>query len=668
MTGFPSDSSTNGGRPYYKFRINYEDVEQGADHDMDAIAEYTISLLANNSLEVKVDSRYAAGSIAQHMGYVISGTTADGTYLVVRDCDTANSANSLPCVAGGNNPGTDPDYFLDRPNTAGVALPLTSTNTFTAGAASAAFMKHDPLWYAAKWGGFTDASTSKDGLPSLVTEWDRKDSLGGTGQDGNPDNYFLVTNAGRLKDQLRAAFSEIAARTTSASAIAQNSTRLDTDTMIYQARFNTQDWTGELRAFAILPDGTVNSNEAWEASTRMPLHSSREIYAWDAATKTANQFVVFSSPGAGELTSGQLTTLNLGGSTTRAVQKSYVDYLRGDSSLEQRNGGVFRNRSVPLGDIINSDPIYVHAEDFGYEALPESVPSVVTDPNLYATYRDVTKPARRKMIYVSSNDGIVHGFDASNDVLTGGVEQFAFVPGAALSQMKELAQPGYTHQYIVDGPLFAGDAFLNLNGTGASWKTVLLGTTGAGSGGKSVFALDVTAPDSFSALNVMWEFTNTDDASLGYPMGQPIIGRMPNGRWAAIFGNGWESTAGTAKLIIAYLNPVISSTSSSPGWTLGTDYCVLPTDTTTSNGLGAPSLLDTNGDGIVDYVYAGDLRGNIWRFHLDATSGNCPSGWKMEKKLFQAPAQTCKVRDVPTGVVSRLRFADDQAPADYRTA
>ncbi|MGL6046960.1 MAG: hypothetical protein ACRC02_10900, partial [Vogesella sp.] len=31
------DASVNGGRPYYKFSINYEDVEQGADHDMDAI-------------------------------------------------------------------------------------------------------------------------------------------------------------------------------------------------------------------------------------------------------------------------------------------------------------------------------------------------------------------------------------------------------------------------------------------------------------------------------------------------------------------------------------------------------------------------------------------------------------------------------------------------------
>ena len=37
-----ADASVNGGLFYAKFRINYEDVEQGADHDMDAIVEYEV--------------------------------------------------------------------------------------------------------------------------------------------------------------------------------------------------------------------------------------------------------------------------------------------------------------------------------------------------------------------------------------------------------------------------------------------------------------------------------------------------------------------------------------------------------------------------------------------------------------------------------------------------
>ncbi len=94
------------------FRINYEDVEQGADHDMDAIVIYFYQVIdaAGNPVtnpadgtQVKISllSEYAAGCIIQHIGYIISGTTADGTYLEVRDDDTA-AAN-------------DVDYYLDTP-------------------------------------------------------------------------------------------------------------------------------------------------------------------------------------------------------------------------------------------------------------------------------------------------------------------------------------------------------------------------------------------------------------------------------------------------------------------------------------------------------------------------------------------------------------------------
>ncbi|HHW4681520.1 MAG TPA: pilus assembly protein, partial [Xylella taiwanensis] len=87
-SGADYDATINGGRPYAEFRINYEDVEQGADHDMDAIVLYTISVNAKNQLAVTLKSEYSAGSMDQHMGYVISGTTQDGVYLEV--CDLAD--------------------------------------------------------------------------------------------------------------------------------------------------------------------------------------------------------------------------------------------------------------------------------------------------------------------------------------------------------------------------------------------------------------------------------------------------------------------------------------------------------------------------------------------------------------------------------------------------
>ncbi|WP_146108826.1 hypothetical protein [Chromatium okenii] len=235
--GSDENDSINGGRPSIKFRINYEDVEQGADHDMDAIVLYDLKVNADNTLTVALDSSYAAGSIMQHLGYVISGTTHDGVYLEVRDKDTSV--------------GDDPDYFLDTP--AGVSsggcaigsppsdcgisgtdtpLPLTATRTFTASSATdAATVLENPLWYAAKYG-----SEGNEGLAK---------------GEASP-NYFLVTNAGKLQDQLEEAFTRILnlSKATAASAAA-SSTRTKDDTLIYQAKFDPSDWSGELKAFQL---------------------------------------------------------------------------------------------------------------------------------------------------------------------------------------------------------------------------------------------------------------------------------------------------------------------------------------------------------------------------------------------------------------------------------
>ena len=56
---------------------------------MDAIVASTISVNGGSTVTVTLTSEYAAGGIIQHMGYIVSGTTDDGTYLVVRDRDTA---------------------------------------------------------------------------------------------------------------------------------------------------------------------------------------------------------------------------------------------------------------------------------------------------------------------------------------------------------------------------------------------------------------------------------------------------------------------------------------------------------------------------------------------------------------------------------------------------
>jgi type IV pilus assembly protein PilY1 len=120
---------------------------------------------------------------------------------------------------------------------------------------------------------------------------------------------------------------------------------------------------------------------------------------------------------------------------------------------------------------------------------------------------------------------------------------------------------------------------------------------------------------------------------------------MANGKWAAVIGNGYNSTendgpattsaTGHAVLYILFLEGGLDG-----AWTAGTDYIKLDTemgDPDTPNGLATPAPVDLDGDFTADYVYAGDQRGNLWKFDVsDPDSTN----WQVaySSPLFTATA------------------------------
>ena len=277
---------------YAKFRINFEDLEQGADHDMDAIVEYEYQVInaagdpvsdpANGAgVDITLNSIYAAGCNIQHIGYIISGTTADGTYLEVRDTvlDESHGEGTL-IPEGSDADDIDVDYFLDTPND-NAALPLTTTRAFTVGTTTAATLLENPLWYAAKWGGFEDSNS--DNKPDLASEWD-KDG------DGVPDTYFYVTNPLRLEEQLNKSFADILRRTSSGTAASVISNSRSGEGAIYQSVFfpeykgplgNSVTWCGEVHA--LLVDAYGNMREDTNGNKQLDLETDK-IIVFDGTT------------------------------------------------------------------------------------------------------------------------------------------------------------------------------------------------------------------------------------------------------------------------------------------------------------------------------------------------------------------------------------------------
>lgn len=614
MPGQSQDTSINGGRALAEFRINYEDVEQGNDHDMDAIVLYQVMANADNTVTVNLTSEYGAGSANQNIGYVISGTTRDGVYLGVRDADSAQSAS----VYEFNTPtGVYAGGCIGATNTApcNAGLTFSSTHTFSPGNSPGTQLK-DPLWYAAKYGGYEDSNGND--LPDLAPEWDADG-------DGVPDNYFLVTNPLNLRTQLSKAFDRISNQGGASGTISLTGARVGGDSFIvvpsYNSLANGHDWFGDLTAYAVQSTGLPGAIK-WRAAAQMPDTAagvdSRKIFTalgqFDEINR-ATQVKEFRADQLGSTTTEQFQRLGytvadiinlFGGSVT---PNQLVDYLRGDQTREGEtlDTAPFRRRSEILGDIINSSPVIASKRsNYGW-ATASGLPTTVTAS--YGAYVTAKSAAGRKeYVYVGANDGMLHAFDG-----TTGDEVFAYVPNGVLGATGQLADPNYgaspQKRYYVDGQIALSDAH-----DGSDWQTVMVGAAGAG--GRTVFGLRVTAPAAFTASDVLWEVNSQTDGDVGHVMGKPVIVPLQNGSWAAVFGNGYNSNNGDAALFVVdvFTGEVIKK------------IVVADGDDMNANGLGNIAVIDTTGDGLMDTVYGGDLLGNLWKFDL---TGASESAWSV---------------------------------------
>ena len=433
---------------------------------------------------------------------------------------------------------------------------------------------------------------------------------------GDPDN---------LINSLEAAIASIAERGASAAAVSVNTGSITSDSYVFQARFDSQKWTGEVRAIPILETGELDFDNERNAGVVPTSSDSRIIVTWDGS-----QGVPFKT--LSDLSTTQQTSLD--------NNQDMLDYIRGDQSQEESNGGSFRNRDNLLGDIINAAPAYVGAPDFNYD-----------DSTYY--YFANNNSTRTPMLYVASNDGMLHAFKVDPDSTSDfGTEVFAYVPSVIYEKLNLLSQPGYSHEYLVDGSPNIVDAQFS----DSTWHTVLI--AGLNSGGQSIYALDVTDPsgfgtDSSAQAKVLWEFTDKDDdgddsdgnigekgdKDLGYTFGQPNIVKIKHPdattSWVAIFGNGYNNTAvsNTTDVDIGSGTAVLYIVDVETGQLLK-KFDTGKNDLSTPNGMSTVSPVDVNGDNIVDYVYGGDLEGNIWKFDLTTSpitdsGGNTSYEWRI---------------------------------------
>ena len=644
VPGFPTTAS-NGGRAIGTFRVSFEDNEQGTDNDMDAIVRYQFQVNADNTVTMRLRSEYAAGCIDQSLGFVIAGSTTDGAFLGVRDLDGAGNAYALNDSANSFDLNTTTNV---RTYATAGRLATSYERVFTpSGIVGGGAIPQNPLWYAAKYGS-TGAVPNTTTLP--------------------PSNYAFVNNPGRLRAQIAAALDNILINSQPASSVGVSGGVVRTDTSLaFSSNFlySTQNvsrwagvpvsatiWKGGVDALRLNDDGTLGS-VVWSA--RLPVVTT--------ATPPGNDFAgagrtVITKIGTGwaalnnanldsdSVLTGLLAPVSM---QTRLQPKlieqfgaapmadpakllqrtaqAVANYIKGDQTLELGNtpantvAGPFRIRDTPLGDIVNSVPAYDGATDFGHGT------SGMPGASSYGTYVSTTKASRPKRMWVGSNDGMLHAFDASNSG-AGGVIQWSFIPKALQSKLVDLASPSYSHTYFMDGKVTVTDVF-----DGSNWRTIVVAAAGAGA--RTVVVIDVTG----STPQVLWEVSAGapgqpfDD--LGYVLGRLEVVRVNSGststQWAVIFGNGYESSVpnSAATKRVARLFVLDALTGAQLG--VAANLTVPDTAGVAYNGLGGPGIIrdqsvTATGSRSTLTAWAGDLAGNLWRFRVYGD----PSSWRVE--------------------------------------
>lgn len=555
-----------------RFLVNWEDSEQGGDYDMDMIGILSYEI-TSSGITISTQTTADTSDHPMGFGYVLSGTNQDGFHVT-------SGINEFSFTVGGGNNGCTECELLDPP----------AVHTYALSSGGLGDLLEPPMYYAAKWGGF-DRSLN---FPDDPESWD-------TSGNGMPDNYYFAIDPAHLAADLRAVFADIIETANPSAAVATNSSRLDEGTAIFQAMFDSGNWTGDLLSFDFLTESLSWSAAAELRSINFPHINRTIVTTYDGSAVELNSLTPPAAPAAlGYAPDG----------TEDGLITERIEWLYG----RERDDLDFRSRLVDgeyelMGDIVNSDPVFVGKPNYGFDSLPG------TEGGDYLQHR-VDIQARRNMVYVGANDGMLHGFDAET-----GEEIMAYMPGELLqpeaddvefAPLSRLMDPGYDHRYYVDGTATVRDAYID-----GEWKTILVGTMGAG--GRTVFALAVTDPDDYAgtspADNVLWEFT---DGELGWGVTEPEIVRLPGGDWVTVFGNGYGGVSGESGVFVVSLeDPEDYQFVSSEVGTPADRNAMAPPFITDWTGLDDNAIRRTANLG-----YVGDLHGNLWRMDFGSNLGD----------------------------------------------
>ncbi|UBR45043.1 pilus assembly protein [Aeromonas veronii] len=462
--------------------------------------------------------------------------------------------------------------------------------------------------------------------------------------------YYPATDATQLNEALKSSLLAILKMNTSlvSPAIATNNfDRTRSLNNIYYAMFEPgagPRWKGNLKKLVLAPekgyvvdqtglpaiagDGTIlkSAKTYWSSTSDGNNVAEGGVQEMLAAKTNRNLYII--PPSTNTLTPFSKSALEgmAGGATQlRTVMKldsadsmdDLLNWTKGiDAFDENQDGDRTDNREHILGDPLHSRPLVIN---YG---CTKSTGQTTCTPDL--------------RIVMGSNAGFLHMFKDSGTTVD---ESWAIMPYQFIANQKALREnlDSSVHLYGVDSSptVLVNEKVKDGHIQSAQGDKVWL-FTGLRGGGKAYYALNISNPDSpslmwrldknsagFGKLGETWSIPEVafipghhiTDAS-GKIIYKPVL--ILSGGYAqakSYLGQGAEDSEGLGVYIVdaetgALLFSFTPDESSAINKQVAGMVYSMP---------GSVSVLDSDGDGISDRIYAGDTGGQIWRIDLKGT-------------------------------------------------